>query len=412
MDKFVKPLIHRDEKDDFIGTTHEVGGGLIVIGHNGLTGNKKRYFCKCNICSNDEELWPEGSITTSKSDLNRLRTPCGCASVVQWKQWQQIIRVQRYCKSRGYIYEGLAGKWKGGRTRIILFNPQDNNRWCPTISNILHNKSGCPKEALRLSGERQRMDKEVTGKVYRIKGSELTVTEPLPRGKNEPLNVICTCNICSKDKELWPYGSIKSYKGSLDSGTLPCGCSSSTKLKKWQYKIIIERVCKERSLEFRGFKGKYRGCKTKIILFSKSLNVEWDTSTVSSFINQDITKPCQGYNKLLKGRFYVVLWSHIDGKKAVKVGITNLATESRIKDQAKDTEFTSTILLEGYHNKGRVPYEVERGILKYLAPFRKFLSKEEFPDGYSETFPYDETILEYISESVYGSSLHITYSVL
>jgi hypothetical protein len=40
---------------------------------------------------------------------------------------------------------------------------------------------------------------------------------------------ILTCNVCSQDEELWPYGSIISTKGRLSKGQFPCGCSGNTR---------------------------------------------------------------------------------------------------------------------------------------------------------------------------------------
>lgn len=66
------------------------------------------------------------------------------------------------------------------------------------------------------------------------------------------------CNVCSKDSELWPQGSLLSTIGNLNRNTNKpcCGCNPD---KVWwtefQYKIRVERICKEKGLTFKGWFG-------------------------------------------------------------------------------------------------------------------------------------------------------------
>jgi len=87
----------KEKEDSFIGTQFPTpkGGTLTVIGDNGLKGNDRKYTLECSICSKDEELWPLGSIQTTKRILNKGSVPCGCAKNPKWKEWQNKIRVQR-----------------------------------------------------------------------------------------------------------------------------------------------------------------------------------------------------------------------------------------------------------------------------------------------------------------------------
>jgi hypothetical protein len=43
-------------------------------------------------------------------------------------------------------------------------------------------------------------------------------------GKGNKRKFILVCDVCSKDEELWPYGSIRQSKSSLLGGSLSCGC--------------------------------------------------------------------------------------------------------------------------------------------------------------------------------------------
>ena len=94
------------------------------------------------------------------------------------------------------------------------------------------------------------------------------------------------CNICSKDKDLFPLGSIISYKGSLQSGTLPCGCSKKYNWSEEQYMIRIKRECEKRGYKFLGFNIN-KGCKvssdTLIKLYNNATGNSWDTTNISNF---------------------------------------------------------------------------------------------------------------------------------
>lgn len=66
------------------------------------------------------------------------------------------------------------------------------------------------------------------------------------------------CDICSKDKELWPEGSILSTMANLTRSTnKPC-CGCNPDKVRWtedQYKVRVERICEDKGLIFKGWFG-------------------------------------------------------------------------------------------------------------------------------------------------------------
>ncbi|WOZ53794.2 hypothetical protein [Vibrio phage VRU] len=103
--------------------------------------------------------------------------------------------------------------------------------------------------------------------------------------KGKPREFILECEICSKDKELWPYGSITGAKGNLVKDSVPCGCTKSPKWTQSQYELLIKRKCEEKGYVFRGFIGNWKGTDTYLRLHNPQNGNVWESSTISNFLN-------------------------------------------------------------------------------------------------------------------------------
>ena len=104
-------------------------------------------------------------------------------------------------------------------------------------------------------------------------GGILTVKESYVNENNRK-RYVCECSLCSKDKELWPYGSINSPKFNLEVGNTPCACSKP-RWKEFQWKIRVQRKCDEKGYVFNGWYGDYKGCATKLNLYNPETNNTW-----------------------------------------------------------------------------------------------------------------------------------------
>ncbi|UZV41176.1 putative homing endonuclease [Vibrio phage vB_VpaM_R16F] len=111
--------------------------------------------------------------------------------------------------------------------------------------------------------------------------SNLRVVEYLNAKK-----LICECTICSKDQELWPYGSITMTKEQIKMGGNSCGCAFNPKWTTDQYKIRVKRKASELGLIFKGFVGSCSNINknTKLILNNPVTGSVWDTTSIDKFI--------------------------------------------------------------------------------------------------------------------------------
>lgn len=76
----------------------------------------------------------------------------------------------------------------------------------------------------------------------------LTVASKLKEGSK----YLCSCSICSEDKDMFPYGSISMTKDSLERGGLPCGCNIRYRYNERQTLLMAERMCMARDYILHG----------------------------------------------------------------------------------------------------------------------------------------------------------------
>jgi len=145
-----KTLLQHHGIDDFIGEQRDsaLGGVVTVKECLGGKGNKRKYILECDLCALDEELWPYGSLTTTKSNFQNKDRPvnCGCnPSKVLCSEEQIAIKVKRLCQEKGLEFKG----WTGGKytttnkTALLLYCPKhgmsDNTR----VDKFLIREGGC-----------------------------------------------------------------------------------------------------------------------------------------------------------------------------------------------------------------------------------------------------------------------------
>lgn len=76
---------------------------------------------------------------------------------------------------------------------------------------------------------------------------------------------VLKCSICSKDKQLWPAGSIRSKIPHLNTGRRPCGCSISPKWSASQQALRASRALAEDGYFFIAWENEFKGKESKLI---------------------------------------------------------------------------------------------------------------------------------------------------
>ncbi|CAL9961504.1 endonuclease [Vibrio phage F99] len=204
------------------------------------------------------------------------------------------------------------------------------------------------------------------------------------RVKGRGREFILECAVCSKDKGLWPKGSINSIKSSLVNRQIPCGCSKKPEWSEDQFKTLVQRECNQRAYIFHGWGGDFKSAHTKLDLENPVTGNRWQSNSINNFLNLGSGDPYfgSGYSTELDGRLYLVEWFGF-GESYLKKGITNKETLTRIKQQYSKSKLDYRIIREIHSEDGQL-----------IADLEKFLnirfdgsqcSKELLPDGWTET---------------------------
>ena len=107
---------------DFIGSSFETDkGGVVTV--TGVAGKDKfgcAYFnVNCSLCSEDKELYDEGSFITTKHTFNRGIIPCACSLYLHNKN-QLLIIIQRLLVNTGSEFVSWGSKTKSNGKSFTL----------------------------------------------------------------------------------------------------------------------------------------------------------------------------------------------------------------------------------------------------------------------------------------------------
>lgn len=279
--------------------------------------------------------------------------------------------------------------------------------------------------------------------------SQITILQRLPKGnkKSNVLRYLVSCSICKKDPELFGDGLFETDISNLKAGKMPCGCSKIPKWTEQQTKVRLKRKASEHeNISFIDFAEPYIGNKTRLIL-SCTKHGEWHTAYTANFLHRgrgcpncriDTAKKsktksdeeiissffigypantiftrsdrtsfwkvycpvCDTTTESYSGSLQIGHRSCLCARKeqkfgyintikdgdiiiAIKFGITGKSSKERCYEQNRRSVFQVDNLLTWEFNAGEDAKSAER-VLKNTMDCG-VISKELFPDGYSET---------------------------
>jgi len=377
---------------EFVGSTFPTpkGGVLTVVG----VGHKERssssvFIAECSICSGDTKLWPYGSIRSTKGNLSKGQTPCGCSSNVRWSKDQFKVKIVRRCEEVGYIFHNFSEEYVGNTTKLNLENPTTENKWSTTSINSFLSGSKDPSETRLLLGDSSRLSVEEHLQNFKIAGlGDFTFKRSEDtNSKGHKIYWEYTCPTCSFDEYVENglcRGVFKASTSNLRSGCKFCRCSSAYKWTQGQRRYAIDKVLKEEGGDFIDWSSnlEYENSRSKFRWYCREGHT--CVTTVDKFLNEGTRCPScarYGYNPSEIGNLYLVEWFGF-GRSYLKKGITNRDVLERVKDQ---------------HSKGKLDYHIIRKITGdgfVIKKFEEFLNKKYkgsacprlwLPDGYTET---------------------------
>ena len=338
-------------KEDFIGKSFTTPkGGLLTVTEvtkGRFKGDHCRYILECSICSQDEELWPYGSIECYKRNLQKSRVPCGCSRNPKWGKWQHEIRIKRLALEIGYIFLGFKGNYQGNTTEIILCDATGNELIYRTIANFLANglniKNRCTKD--KISGEKfLKRVRILNQKGYLVEGTQYRADG------EDRLWVICP--ICREDDYSkiggFPHEFSASY-GNLKLGVIPCRCSKAYRWSREEREFLIKRMLCEKGAAFKGWIEDFTNNNSRFLFYCGKGHIR-DIS-LRSFLRGNFCKDCSdkevingnGYypeRKHEQDSLYVIMF----GEDYIKVG-RSFNVDDRLR------RFNSYMRSSGFNDK-------------------------------------------------------------
>jgi hypothetical protein len=235
----------------------------------------------------------------------------------------------------------------------------------------------------------ERGDKSCMGKVSSIL-MELEGKGNYCNFKYEPIRKCYTfkCKVCENDefsKQGLCEGVFSSNLGNLRKGAKPCRCGTNHRHTEDQY-LYMCRKASEQGFSVKGVYGDFKGRETEIQYTCPKGKI--NKATVNNYLGGKRCKCCSltGFNPEKDGNLYIVKWKTEKDLQFIKIGITNLDVKGRIKEQWRKSGSIYTYeILSVIESSG---FEVQRleGVIKSKLPC-KYVSKDLFPDGYTETLP-------------------------
>jgi len=254
---------------------------LTSVAVAGNVHNDTLYNLTCSCCSKDKKLFPKGTIRSTKDRLSSGKVPCGCRDSVMYNKEQR---------------EDLV-------SRKLLSVEKDKSISVASIHNndMVVSCSVCQAYDLHIDVNRFLR----TGVIncgcnthYKYKSLEErveTFNAELALNNMTNYKALCyiedtgkfigTCTTCSKDTQLWPYGSIVLPKYLPVRKSYVCSCGDHVVWTQEQYYILIVRRCEEDGFTFNGFVGDYLGGSTCISITCEDGHSR-DTTMIESFINK------------------------------------------------------------------------------------------------------------------------------
>lgn len=303
-------------------------GTLTVVEKLVNKGKQARFKVKCSLCSEDEELFGDGTFDVYSSVLLRGGRPCGCSNF-KLSANQYITKINRLSEGR-FIAETFEEDFKGLETKATLSCTKCSAIWKTTVSCLLKGY-GCPK--CRSSSLAKVNTKEYEVMVSGFNNGLGWTDKKFVRSERVNKNghkmyFNYSCDICSNDeyvKESLCTGLFSSDSTALKNGSLSCRCSKRYLWTEQQREYQI-RGClfTENKLSFLGWDKGYSNIYSTVLI-NCNTHGEFKTSFSSLFYNKTSCPSCSvtGFDSTKPAWIYVLYVKGVE-RSFTGFGISNV----------------------------------------------------------------------------------------
>lgn len=353
---------------------------------------KGTYTVECDVCNNDKELFPVGTVfyLTANTSSDPDSYCCGCSnSYKYYSNEQKETLCRRKAMELGAKYLGSYDNKLKAKSKIKLLWEKDKVcTFTSTVSMLFSGKVTNPVSSLKEIRKKTRVDDRVMIDFLRSKGF-LPDTVSLYRDEamNKPNRWIYECSVCKEDDYSKLGGctyKFRTHMSNLKQGKIPCRCSLCHTYSEQERRYDIHNYIGdyEDSRVSVEFVGGFKGDKSIVIIRKDGVEV---CLKLINILREIKKKP-----KVVRRRdmwLYLTSWVSGDGCKFFKYGITEerlLKTRVKTQESRSDNcQFKELLFLYLFSTYEQC-YFAELVVKNLLKDFNK-VSKDMFIDGYTET---------------------------
>lgn len=337
------PLINQDEYSLSRPTFPTPKGGVLtIVGWKGRIGSNKKYIVKCSICSQDDELFGDGTFSKLRYDLTKGRIPCGCSPNPRWTENQNRVRVQREATARGLKFLGWSSKYNVKNTKLLLSCPLHGEWNSTSIEGFLRGR-GCPACGADKTRETNLKEDSLHITSFIATGAFKEGTtfwrSERENSRGYPAYWHYSCPVCSSDEYVKAglcSGVFESNIRGLKIGSLACRCSKSYCWTQEQREYQLNKEMERRrdnnlaDYTFVGWKDEYKNSYSKFKYLCKEHGEQ--IISVNGFLSGCGCPECKGK---AQRQAYINVVTDGDGDGipvALKLGIAN-SSPNRLRNQ-------------------------------------------------------------------------------
>lgn len=361
-------------KDKFTGTSYTTGcGTTILVKERVVVDGKSRYIYNCSSCSEDEELFPYGSLLINSSSILNKSCNCKCSKSPRLTTTQKLTLINRFCnKYNVKIIDIPESLIFGSRVTVVR---GDGSTWESKVGYLISDNFTDPRTHYTKVADKLKIPY-----VDLLRRFSLN-----PRFNNY---TFCTsdegfkvrCSVCASDEySKLDNGVFKTSSDLLTANSMPCRCSNSYKYTQEEATIRVYNICQRRGYVFSGWKGLYTNLSSSEAKITCSnghhINITPEKMECTGCTICSVgSKPCI---------LYVVRWSYQE-ETILKYGITTSPLMYRIRRQSCRTDFTPDMILlskkfPSFHHAVKMESELKSKLSGGALP------KYRFADGFTET---------------------------
>lgn len=307
-------------------------------------------------------------------------------------QEEYLQQIKDICKNEGLTFLGFDNS-KGNKRKFVIIECLCGDISSKDMYSFISGRR-CEKCARKRQAESQRKDKEYYIKqitdLCKLDNSNFLGFIDEFKGYTSKFKVLC----CNGHEYTTTMNNFVTHKKRCSV------CRGGVALSIHEYTERIIKLCEDKNISFINFCGDWKGNRTKLKLSCHNNHI-WETS-IASVCNGSGCPSCSkhGYMPSKKGVLYVQ--KLIKGRTLVgiKFGITNRSTHDRMKNQSAKSKFDHRIFYELTLQDGQKILELENKIKEAMKDKTSYISKEDMPDGYTETVaPSELSTIMYIVKS-------------